>query len=618
MAVTPGDANTFSVRWKGSITISTSGTYTFFTSSDDGSKLFVNSTEVVDNDGLHGVVEESGSIVLSAGIYPFEALFFENSGGEFMSVSYQGPSIAKTTLPFAILSDGGFCDSDGDGIPNQIDLDSDNDGIADIIEAGGVDADGDGRVDDDTDDDNDGWANVFEASPLEDGDQDGDGLKNRIDLDADNDGIADIIEAGGEDSNGDGKADDFTDENFNGWSNTYDVTEAGENLPVTDTDGDGISNYLDLDSDSDGITDNVEGQTTIAFEPPSGIDFDNDGWDDEYDGDVTGGSNGTPIVLSNNDGAGNPDYLDLDSDGDGSPDWIEGFDNDGDGDALNDLITRADNYEAAAGNPLDYVTSDDDDNDGIPDFLEDTNPTDLPDFLYPLSPFYLDSDGDGIVNLYDSDTTGLPSTTPDTDGDGEYDFRDTDNTIGGLPIELISFDAQKFGADVILSWKTATETNNDYFIIERSFDGNVFEQILTKKGAGNSSVELSYTDMDLNAENGNNYYRLTQVDYDGKSKRFDDMIRQVDFKTSSDETITVYPNPSNGELLYLEIEKATVGEYIIELLSSRGKLISVNQINIESETFKLEILQGLKLAKGVYYLKVQNKETTNSIKFVIQ
>ena len=521
-------------------------------------------------------------------------------------------------------------DTDNDGIPDYLDLDSDNDGIPDIIEAGGTDANDDGRVDNINGDgilindtDNDGLDDAVDGNnggnALEDGDQDGDGLRNRLDLDADDDGIADIIEAGGVDTDGDGHSDSGVDADNDGWESTFDNDEDSNPLPVVDTDGDGLENYLDLDSDSDGITDNVEGQTTAAFVAPLGIDTDNDGWDDRYDGNVTGGTNGTPIVLSNNEGVGNPDYLDGDSDGDGFPDWIEGFDDDVDGDALNDLIARADAYEMAAGNPLDYVTSDDGDNDGIPDFLEDTNPTDLPDFLYPLSPFYLDSDGDGIVNLYDSDTTGTPSITPDGDGDGEYDFRDTDDEIS-LPIELISFEARKFGAEVILTWKTAVEINNDYFIVDRSINGSDFKQILTVKGSGNSSTERIYSITDKEPQSNSNYYRLTQIDYDGESKRFDDMIRQVDFQLNSQKGVRVYPNPSDGNQLFLELAKPKVGNYQIELLSSRGKLISFKQFIVESEnsTLKQDIIQGLKLANGVYYLKIQNEEEVETFKIVIQ
>lgn len=103
--VDPGDTDSFSIRYKGQIEIVTAGNYTFFTSSDDGSKLFINGTEVVDNDGNHGVVEASSSpISLTTGVHDIEVAYYENGGGQSLQVSYQGPSIAKQQIPFSILS----------------------------------------------------------------------------------------------------------------------------------------------------------------------------------------------------------------------------------------------------------------------------------------------------------------------------------------------------------------------------------------------------------------------------------------------------------------------------------------------------------------------------------
>lgn len=91
-----------------------------------------------------------------------------------------------------------------------------------------------------------------------------------------------------------------------------------------DSDADGIPNYLDIDSDNDGILDNVEAQTSSGFVAPSGIDLNNNGLDDAYEG-----SYGFGIQPINTDATFSarprflPDYLDLDSDIDGIRDNIE-------------------------------------------------------------------------------------------------------------------------------------------------------------------------------------------------------------------------------------------------------------------------------------------------------
>ena len=93
----------FGFVYDGFIEITTAGTYTFHTQSDDGSKLYINGQEVVDNDGLHGAQERSGSITLDQGRHAIQVQFFEKSGGEVLTVSYAGPGIEKTIIPESVL-----------------------------------------------------------------------------------------------------------------------------------------------------------------------------------------------------------------------------------------------------------------------------------------------------------------------------------------------------------------------------------------------------------------------------------------------------------------------------------------------------------------------------------
>ncbi len=93
----------FGFRFTSRIVIDTGGTYTFYTASDDGSQLFINGAMVVDNDGLHAVQEQSGSISLSAGEHDITVTFFERGGGQSLTVSYAGPGITKTPIPDSVL-----------------------------------------------------------------------------------------------------------------------------------------------------------------------------------------------------------------------------------------------------------------------------------------------------------------------------------------------------------------------------------------------------------------------------------------------------------------------------------------------------------------------------------
>lgn len=194
-------------------------------------------------------------------------------------------------------------DTDEDGIPNHLDLDSDGDGIPDLIEAGGVDVDGDGMVD-------------YETS--------GDPLTM---TDADADGVADAYDVV---DSGSGAA-EYT---------------SGTSLSRSNTDGAGAEDFQDIDSDDDGIVDNTEAQGSFLYVAPSGSDTDGDGIDDAYDADCQpcGGITGISIIPVDSDNDGQPDFQDLDSDADGFPDSIEGHDTNGDG-----LVDEMDSPSARTG-----------------------------------------------------------------------------------------------------------------------------------------------------------------------------------------------------------------------------------------------------------------------------
>lgn len=93
----------FGFSYTGYVSVPTDGSYTFYTASDDGSRLYIGSTLVVDNDGLHATEERSGTIGLQAGKHAITVNFFEKSGGQTLNVSYAGPSISKQNIPASAL-----------------------------------------------------------------------------------------------------------------------------------------------------------------------------------------------------------------------------------------------------------------------------------------------------------------------------------------------------------------------------------------------------------------------------------------------------------------------------------------------------------------------------------
>jgi hypothetical protein len=93
----------FSLRFDGIIRLPAEGDYTFYTTSDDGSRLYIDGQLVVDNGGLHGPEEKSGKVRLAAGGHRITVTFFEQGGGEVVTAAWEGPGIAKQEIPPEVL-----------------------------------------------------------------------------------------------------------------------------------------------------------------------------------------------------------------------------------------------------------------------------------------------------------------------------------------------------------------------------------------------------------------------------------------------------------------------------------------------------------------------------------
>ncbi len=89
----------FGIHFAGFIRIEREGEYTFYTTSDDGSKVLIDDKEVVNNDGLHGTMEASGKVTLGSGNHRFDVLYFQRGGGKDLDVSFEGPQITKQHVP---------------------------------------------------------------------------------------------------------------------------------------------------------------------------------------------------------------------------------------------------------------------------------------------------------------------------------------------------------------------------------------------------------------------------------------------------------------------------------------------------------------------------------------
>lgn len=589
------------------------------------------------------------------------------------------------TLDFGIAKD-----TDGDKIPDVIDIDDDNDGITDLNESGGYDPLGDC--------DNDGTPNYLDTTPgcttptgndpwgvpykplvfadcnmdlVNDFfDWDRDGIINELDLDSDNDGILDVQEARpngvavtatangmitGTDADGNGLLSSYENGNINPVLN---------GIAAQDFDRDGTPNFLDLDSDGDGITDLTEAlgvySTTGVV---SGTDTDGDGVRAEVFGssaattaDNINGFGAKGITLLDSDNDGRPNTYDIDSDNDGITDNAESqatcsnklpSGNDCDGDGVDD------SYDAGGCSSClrtsGGVTPFDKDADGTPDYLD------------------LDTDNDGALDIYEGHS--IPSTNGnvpplnywiaqigDTDKDGLLDYFDglnivtatggnywrnvinnnmgnngtfdtgagstgsitqlpksqvsTDCTVGDrdwrnitiLPASFVEFKGNLNNNIVNVTWTVTKETNLSHYEVERSSNGSVFTKVANVQAAnaGLALVTYNATDDISTLAATTVYYRIKIVEKDGSFKH----SNIISFKLNNKKAgIVVNPNPATT---YFTLKITTTKDAVaqVKVIDMMGKTLITqnNKVMTGLNTYTFNNLSNF--SAGTYSVQV--------------
>ena len=187
-------------------------------------------------------------------------------------------------------------------------------------------------------------------------------------------------------------------------------------------------------------------------------------------------------------------------------------------------------------------------------------------------------------------TSTVTSYSPFTFG-----TKSTDPAINPLPVTFVAFTGRQEGNTIVLDWATASENDNNYFEIERSTDGVNYVTIGYVDGAGNSSSLLGYRFTDNAPEQGQLYYRLSQVDFDGE-KEYADKVVAVLYTGAEIENLTIVPNPTDG--LFKVIASGSMAGGRIELLSQAGLVVRI--VDIDSFDATIDISD---LPSGIYVLR---------------
>lgn len=190
-----------------------------------------------------------------------------------------------------------------------------------------------------------------------------------------------------------------------------------------------------------------------------------------------------------------------------------------------------------------------------------------------------------------------------------------DGEGSSLPITLLSFDAKYLAnkAATHLTWATAIEINNDYFHIERSFDGVNFELVAEVDGAGNSTSEIKYETYDENPPLGLIYYRLKQVDFDG-TVTYSELVSVV-VSSVRNTSVKLYPNPTKN-FVHLIVETESKNISVI-LMNINGAVIGMYEAENPGGTINLDLSLDDSLPSGEYFVRVSTDTEAMIEKLII-
>ncbi|WP_298608153.1 T9SS type A sorting domain-containing protein [uncultured Spirosoma sp.] len=211
-------------------------------------------------------------------------------------------------------------------------------------------------------------------------------------------------------------------------------------------------------------------------------------------------------------------------------------------------------------------------------------------------------------NLLDQDNGGPNNTA--NDNNARTGFAVSAGSV--QPVSLVSFTAKpQEDQTIALAWTTSWETNNKGFLIERSKDLKTFQTVgeVTEIGASSESLK-NYRLTDFTPFRGTSYYRLTQLDLDGKST-----ILKVESVVLRDGAYGVFPNPVvSNQPFRVSLDEPTTAQ--LNFYSSDGHVVSLQQSGVQGDTVLLKA--DSKLSTGVYVLTVEERGQIRKHRIVIE
>ncbi|MDP1676762.1 MAG: T9SS type A sorting domain-containing protein [Bacteroidota bacterium] len=238
--------------------------------------------------------------------------------------------------------------------------------------------------------------------------------------------------------------------------------------------------------------------------------------------------------------------------------------------------------------------------------LQDANSKNVDVTLTSASDLHLAGGSNGDVNLIGVTGLGIGA---DIDGDtrsGTFPYMGADEASTPLPVELTSFTAVARGKNVELNWKTATETNNMGFDVEKSVNG-VWSKIGFVNGAGTSNAPKEYGYVDAVSENGTYSYRLKQIDRDGKFTYNAAIEVNVNAVVSGYELAQNFPNPFNPTTT-IRFSVKQLGQTSVKVYDITGREVATlfNNVASPGQVYNVQF-NATGLSSGVYFYVLQSQ-----------
>lgn len=178
--------------------------------------------------------------------------------------------------------------------------------------------------------------------------------------------------------------------------------------------------------------------------------------------------------------------------------------------------------------------------------------------------------------------------------------------LGGLPVALTDFSLYEKEQSVVLSWVTASESNNEGFEIQHSVNAVDWDNIGFVNGMGDTNVRTDYSFVHETPKDGYNYYRLKQIDFDDKYEYTNTLSQFMEIRVSE---VSIYPNPVQ-EVLNVDLVD---GDYEVTVMNSQGRILD-QTLTTDWATFNFSNYQS-----GVYFLLIKNTQTnTEELKKIVK